>query len=352
MEHVVYLLGAGFSAELGIPVVANFLEVAKDLYRKDRERFGRFRPVFDRMRGLGHVKNFMHFDLDDVEEVLSLLQMESVLTSGTGARDFARLMGEVVRATTPPAPVFPLASKADGDVITAFESTRPWRTYLWFAASLLGVGLVYPTRDSEIRRTVVRSARAARYTLITMNYDLVLETAFDVLEGIASDKAEGSAPERPPILKLHGCVAKGNIIAPTANKSLGSAVKSDWKAAFTALREATHLRVIGYSLPTTDASMRYLLGSALSKAENPKSFDVLCKDANGIVRTRYQTMFPGRRLRFAGNVDTGAYLSALFGRGSAPFNNDSPSPRRSAWTSGSVEEAHAGFFRNYDRGSL
>jgi len=35
LEKVVYLLGAGFSAPLGLPVMSNFLEKSKDIYFAD-----------------------------------------------------------------------------------------------------------------------------------------------------------------------------------------------------------------------------------------------------------------------------------------------------------------------------
>ena len=35
MNRVVYVLGAGFSAPLGIPIVRSFLEKSKDLYCAD-----------------------------------------------------------------------------------------------------------------------------------------------------------------------------------------------------------------------------------------------------------------------------------------------------------------------------
>ena len=37
MERVVYLLGAGFSAPLGLPVMSNFLEKSKYMYFEESE---------------------------------------------------------------------------------------------------------------------------------------------------------------------------------------------------------------------------------------------------------------------------------------------------------------------------
>ena len=46
LERVVYLLGAGCSAGLGLPVMADFLEKSKDLYFSDSDRYAHFEKVF------------------------------------------------------------------------------------------------------------------------------------------------------------------------------------------------------------------------------------------------------------------------------------------------------------------
>ena len=50
IDKVVYVLGAGFSAPLGIPVMSNFLVKSKDMYFASPERFSHFQKVFDRIR--------------------------------------------------------------------------------------------------------------------------------------------------------------------------------------------------------------------------------------------------------------------------------------------------------------
>ena len=52
MEKVCYILGAGFSAPLGLPVMTNFLARAKDLYAQEPERFEYFQDVFDLIKDM------------------------------------------------------------------------------------------------------------------------------------------------------------------------------------------------------------------------------------------------------------------------------------------------------------
>ena len=46
MEKVVYILGAGFSAPLGLPVISNFYEKSKDLYFSDTIQYKYFIKIF------------------------------------------------------------------------------------------------------------------------------------------------------------------------------------------------------------------------------------------------------------------------------------------------------------------
>ncbi len=79
MENVVYLLGAGFSAPLGLPVMSNFLEKAKDLYFSDEIKYKSFFKVLDKIKDLSIIKNYYHADLLNIEEILSILEMQQFL---------------------------------------------------------------------------------------------------------------------------------------------------------------------------------------------------------------------------------------------------------------------------------
>jgi len=47
MENVFYILGAGFSAPLSLPVMSNFLMKSKDMYFSDPERLQHFQEIFN-----------------------------------------------------------------------------------------------------------------------------------------------------------------------------------------------------------------------------------------------------------------------------------------------------------------
>ena len=75
-SKVVYILGAGFSAPLGLPVISNFLSRSKDLHADNPERFGHFDTVFQEIRRMAPAKNYLQIDLSNIEQILSILQME------------------------------------------------------------------------------------------------------------------------------------------------------------------------------------------------------------------------------------------------------------------------------------
>jgi hypothetical protein len=70
------------------------------------------------------------------------------------------------------------------------------------------------------------------------------------------------------------------------------------------LMQANHIRVIGYSLPITDAYIKYLFKSAIIKNDNLKTLDVLCLDKENQAEARYKEFveFPPYRFKNA-NVE-------------------------------------------------
>ncbi len=82
-ERVLYILGAGFSAPLGIPVMHNFLLKAKDQHALGPAQS--FADVFRLVDSMSKVKNFCTAELFNVEEVLSILEMQEEL-AGTSDR--------------------------------------------------------------------------------------------------------------------------------------------------------------------------------------------------------------------------------------------------------------------------
>jgi hypothetical protein len=101
MDKVVYLLGAGFSAPLGLPVVSNFRIKSYELFARDPEEFSHFQEVSDRINDLSKIKNFYDANLYNIEEILSLLEMEHHLEGKKLPKNFIKYILDVISYYTP-----------------------------------------------------------------------------------------------------------------------------------------------------------------------------------------------------------------------------------------------------------
>ena len=115
-----------------------------------------------------------------------------------------------------------------------------------------------------------------------------------------------------PLAKLHGSVDK-TIVPPTWNKKLDGTIEEEWKKAAQWLKEATEIRVLGYSMPITDINIKHLFTSAMVDSDNLQQIDVLCLDPGGTVSERYRNMFTFPRYSFY-PIDLDQYLSSFIDR--------------------------------------
>ncbi len=115
----------------------------------------------------------------------------------------------------------------------------------------------------------------------------------------------------PVLSKLHGSVDLDLIIPPTWAKGTTPEITMTWRNAFQILKESNHLRFIGYSLPTADAYIKYLIKSAAIQSKHLKSIDVICLDLDGSVKQRYDEIIKFTDYRFA-NKNTSLYLKELY----------------------------------------
>ncbi len=302
MEHVVYLLGAGFSAPLGLPVVANFLLMAKDLYFGDRQRYQHFAQVFSEIANLSRIKNVLNADLYDIEEILSILQMQDHLGSKSRESEFTQLIRDVIEAYRP-ALVRPQHASYWYDDFLGGRDCQ-WQPYAQFVAHLFNLHVRVPQAPNALLSLTQDQTPKFTYDLISLNYDQVCEKVATYFQELghtgawlsfrrSKDDQELMASFRRPLLaKLHGTVDGQTIVPPTWSKALSLAVVDQWQAAQAALRKANHVRVLGYSLPTGDSYFRYFLKSALVEAEHLKTFDVLCLDHDDSVHQRWAGSCP------------------------------------------------------------
>jgi hypothetical protein len=370
IKNVVYILGAGFSAPLGIPVMSDFLTRAKYMYagRKDVVIEGMFKEV-DR---LDKAKRFFSLDLFNIEEVLSILTMESKLGNQSPAvqQAFQRLIAEVITNHTPQLP--PLAADGHVEMSQSFPtviSESEWNPYTTFVANLIGMNIVGspikwegpPHRTFRIDGQATRPANnvTTEYSVITLNYDLIIEHLTEFFHsmtqhtlpvpGVATSISENPSKcwEFPyPLMrlaKLHGTAADPKtIVPPTWDKNVSPQILKAWRLAYELLSQANEIRIIGYSLPAADAYVHYLLKSAVLNTTNLHAIDVICHDPDGSVKARYDQFMDNKRYRFVNGL-TQDYLGHVAREGFTPKTGPANVLTYSFLR---LEEAHKSYMRD------
>lgn len=171
-EKVVYILGAGFSAPLGIPVMNNFLERSKDMFADNPESYSYFEEVFSTIKELSFVKSYYSSDLFNIEEILSILEMQANLSDSEIEIPFKKYIVDVVKHNTPDILNIPQSS---GDWLgSIFGGSTPVRDYGIFVSCLLYLEF-YIYNSGTRHDTLVKSDIRTTYSVVTLNYDLVIE---------------------------------------------------------------------------------------------------------------------------------------------------------------------------------
>ena len=292
-KHVVYVLGAGFSQPLGIPTVASFLDRAKTLQQRTPGSFGYFDEIFDTIKVLERAHNFYRTDRNSIEDLLTMLDLKDELAGTNQSQVFKKFICDVVTSYTPKIVMGANAQKWSD----LFFGSEPWASYGVFVSALLGYEFaltVAPIQNAppSLSSYACQVADAGvRYSVISLNYDMVLETmaehinaSFHGSKRTFVPKATGSGT---PLVKLHGSVVDpSSIVPPLLNKQYEN-LAGLWGEAFKILTSANEIRVVGYSLPEADSYVRFLLRSAAVETRHLQRIDVLCKDDNARVQRRY-----------------------------------------------------------------
>ncbi len=321
MDHIVYFLGAGFSAPLGLPVMADFIIKAKDMYFGSQQKYADFAKVFATLHELHKAKSYYKTDLFNIEEVLSILETSNSISAPEQELGFKEFIRDVIRYYTPDQKN---ATPGDAhDYRKVLFGGDPWAPYGFFVASLCGLRAyrhetprtgysLHPPTESQVE-----------YSVVTLNYDEVIEGAIRRLRPYFHGDhgrpsfcteldAQGALPQNRDLClaKLHGTLDPLTIVPPTWNKRWEGSVLSAWQLALKLLENANYIRILGYSLPTADSYVPYLFKAAVLRSEHLKGIDVICLDPDGSVRDRYDRFIDFNFYRFV-NGDVRDYLDTV-----------------------------------------
>lgn len=101
----VYIIGAGFSKEIGLPLQDDFLVRAKDVYFQNTDKYSHFKKVFDYQDKLTRMKKFMSYPLLNLESLFNLLEMDRFYSESDDVEsikdDFKKMIKDVLINLTP-----------------------------------------------------------------------------------------------------------------------------------------------------------------------------------------------------------------------------------------------------------
>jgi hypothetical protein len=342
----VYVLGAGFSADAGAPLMNDFFSRARNLKddpssalaASERDVFGRvIQYRFDLDKALAKVL----VDLDNIEQLFSFLEMELQLSSSGAAalrNDMTYLISRTLEATsTRYLNVYGHGLAAGLSGSTRWTYRFNGNQYGFFVG--IASGLWNPRKQS---------AGQAVDSVVSFNYDLILERemislgvrpvyectgaayyeGFPALPlGLKLLKMHGSAnwlhcsrcdvlwafaPEKAKVSEVPGtecpsCKQPGLstlIVPPTWNKGIEAKfILPVWKEVLAELTSAGRIFIIGYSFPESDQFFKYLLGLALSKNTSLTEIHIVSDSLK--IRERFEALFHpyfhGRVVKYHGD---------------------------------------------------
>ena len=331
MSDTVFILGAGASKQAGAPVMEDFLDTAKDLWKsgKIKQAEDSFQKVFEGISQLQLVHSKSQLDIHNVESVFAAFEMMRTLKKfGSYSLDqiveLVNAMRQVIVQTIETTLKLPVPVR---------EPAHAPRPYADFAHLL------------DYLRTV--SNPSHNISIITFNYDMALDYSFfDRSKPLTLNYSLDENTEGVPVLKLHGSLnwarcsicdkvipwslsdyvkkypwdisAKGEtryvtlgigshlnsfthcdknvhqepvIVPPTWNKTqYHSKLSIVWSRAAQVLSEAENIFVIGYSLPLSDMFFRYLYALGTVGPSTLRRFWVFNPDSTGVTKSRFKEL--------------------------------------------------------------
>lgn len=302
-DHNVYILGAGFSREANMPLISDFLVRMRDSHEwleteGRRTEADAVQEVLNFRLSASAAAYWTQLDLENIEELFSLASSHSSSLTDKIQLAIAATLDHAAHSAQTQKVRLRMENHA---LIALGEPAKPKVTWLeatsdpklfHLDAYVHHVGMLL----GMIRNGVV----AGENTFITFNYDTVLERTLETLGldysyALRKDGVEfhPSAKAKPTgdlnILKLHGSVnwARSNasrdltvfgdygevrragripeLIPPTWKKVFEEQLAHVWDQAVAALRSATRVIVIGFSIPPTDTHFKYLLAAGLQQ---------------------------------------------------------------------------------------
>lgn len=317
MERIVYLLGAGFSAPLGLPVMKNFISKSRDMTSNDKSgKYSYFENIFEKIKDVSYLKSFINSDLFNIEEILSILEMGFFVGDKTiNIKDFKKYIKDVISFYTPSIDFNPknlMISNWNDFVFGRDHKLNFYGLFICYLFQLRIEKTIKIVSTENIlkfeTKQIIRNGNLVRkYDIVTLNYDEMIENFIKLINKTYTDTSElklgttndfnDDSSNNIKYAKLHGSIST-EIMLPTWSKNISPSLAINWELAYNILRKANEIRIIGYSLPASDNYIKYLLANAFKDSENLKNIDVITLDPDGETRERYRNLFTFHNFNF------------------------------------------------------
>lgn len=349
IDRNVYILGAGFSAAAGMPLMQDFMSSMRDLQASptldgaSRKGVYAIDRLLKKRAALAKARDKVKLDLDNIEQLLGLIDAQAVIEGYQGLTQIQSDIRKAISCILDPQRI--------RSVLMRFQ-VRPE-----FHRILSNLGLIdihhdrYNSSENHVEinpyhlfAAIITGQldeqydRQASDIVISFNYDLVLEESLRKFEWYAQYFPQTTATDpqhrqrfehkdrHTPLLKLHGSINWGMnkdgiyienpmklidkdvlypvITPPTWNKSIFFSEFSElWAAALRAIAEATRIFIIGYSFPEADQHFKYFLAAGLAENTTLRSLVIINPTDLTQVCDMFldDTFFSSRRMkRFSG----------------------------------------------------
>ena len=299
-DHNVYVLGAGFSRDRGLPLMADFLNYMRDAHpwlinKKRMKEAKAIQDIIEFRKKSASVAYRVHSNLENIEELFSLASAkpnnDSLMASirlaiaatinfceHTKNHNYARLYASDENCNIK-------HHKTSNSVMHGHTESQV---------------LLYDAIVASLCGACKAPKQKGQNTFITFNYDTILENSLlninipfkygfsksEVFE--MSNFGNSRDPSSIPVYKLHGSTnwafTRGKtrsfrvfnsykeillqgytpeLIPPTWRKVFSQNLSEVWDGAVQQLQSATRIIIIGFSIPETDLHFKHLMAAGL-----------------------------------------------------------------------------------------
>lgn len=325
-NHNVYVLGAGFSKNAGLPVLKDFLNEMRSsvnwLKKEERPELTATRDVLLFRKSAASAALRVNMNVENIEDLFSLAAASGEESNANNVSNAIAATIEYCRQRAMRPQTLNVTVTSNTPVPSSWNKTNEGdETKQRYTAELYDLYAGFLSGD------LCEDSQYMKNTVISFNYDTLLEDSLLNI-GVPVDYGFGrvnvaydeswtemqGVKKKLTVLKIHGSVnwfindrelgdltvyrsyndgysKDGDpyyrviIVPPTWRKDFSGPLIDVWRRAIMALRTATRIIFLGFSFPDTDSHIKYLLAAGLQ--ENISLRNIYCANPDISVKDSF-----------------------------------------------------------------